>query len=78
MYCFLNTLQGPAGDRLVKRLSIINFDYEISSALRWEINQSMKRFEDYNYIKTPNYDFNKIKDYESFYSKELNTNNKVG
>ena len=71
-------LQGPAGERLEKRLLAINFNYEISSALRWEIKQSIKRYDQYDLnLQKPDYDFNVIDSYESFYSKELNTDNKL-
>ena len=71
-------MQGPAGERLQSRISSISFDYEISSALKSEISQSMKRFEKYNLnLDKPEYDFNTMESYSSFFSKEFNTDNKV-
>ena len=71
-------LQGPAGERLEKRILSINFDYQISEALRWEIAQSMKRYDQYELkLAKPSYDFKEINSYQHFYSRELNTNNEI-
>lgn len=70
-------LQGPAGDRLQSRIQTINFDFQINEALRWEIAQSMKRYDQYELkIPKPEYDFEDVKSYQDFYSRELNTKNK--
>ena len=70
--------QGPAGERLGSRLQSINFNYEISEALRWEIAQSLKRYDEYDLnLPRPDYSFYEIDSYNTFFKKELGTENKL-
>ena len=63
-------------NRLITRLENINFNFEINEDLRWQILQSTKRYEKYQLsIDQPSYEFNEVKNYYEFYSRELNTDN---
>jgi len=78
LFMLVLIFQGPAGERLGSRLQSINFNYEISEALRWEIAQSLKRYDEYDLnLPSPDYSFYEIDSYTTFFKKELGTENKL-
>lgn len=65
-----------AFERLENRFTNFDLNYEIDSQLRWEIDQTFKRYDKYNLdITKPDYEFNTLTNYQDFFQKELNTSN---
>lgn len=63
-------------ERLTSRIQSLDNNYKIDEQLRWEIAQSLKRFDKYDLdIKKPNYEFTEVTNYTEFYQRELNTDN---